>query len=327
MGTTPDLRVISISEIRENPVALRAVNREDEDYIGLRDSIRDVGILSCISVRERSEDVDGQPVSFFEIVDGLHRYTAATDVGLQTIPVQVKSLSDTETLEAQIMANVHQIETRPVAYTKQLQRIFAANPTLTLADMSTKVRKTPTWISLRLGLLKLEKTLQAAVDDGKITVSNAVQLAKLPPDEQVNYVDQATSMGAEEFVPLVQGRVKELKDAAKQGRAAAAPAEFVPVARLQKMSALKAEFDAPSVGPALCKKLGVNKGPVGFALGVAWALSSDPASLEVRKAEAAEKKVALEEAKAQRKADRAKQKAEDAAKLAAEAAEAVAVSA
>lgn len=323
MGTTPDARVISISEIRENPVALRAVNRDSEDYIGLRDSIKDVGILNPISVRERKEDVDGQLISYFEIIDGLHRYTAATDVGLQKILVQVMSLTDAQTLEAQIMANVHKIETKPVQYTKQLQRIFAANPTLTLAEMATKVAKSPGWISQRLNLLKLEKTLQNAVDDGKITVSNAVQLAKLPPEEQVNYVNQATTMGAEEFVPLVQSRVKELKEAAKQGRAAKSD-KFVALPRLQKMSALKAEFENPVVGPGLCKKYGVKSGTEGFALGVAWAVNLDPTSIEVRKAEAEAKKVADEEAKAKRKADRAAQRAADAAKLAAEAAEAVA---
>lgn len=321
-AATPDVRVISISEIRENPVALRAVNRDSEEYIGLRDSIRDVGILNALSVRLREEDVEGQKVSYFEVIDGLHRYTAATDVGLSKIPVQVISLSDAQTLEAQIMANVHKVETKPVAYMKQLQRIFAANPTLTLAEMAAKVAKSPGWISQRLNLLKLESTLQSAVNDGKITVSNAVQLAKLPPDEQVNYADQATTMDATEFVPLVQSRVKELRDAANQGRKAA-PAEFVALPRLQKMSTLKAEFENPTVGPGLCKKSGAKSGPDGFALGIAWALNLDPASVEVRRAEAEVKKAALEEAKAQRKADRAAKRATDATKLAVEAAEAV----
>lgn len=322
MSATPDVRVISISEVRENPVALRAVNRDSEEYIGLRDSIKDVGILNPINVRQRVDNVDGAEVAYFEIIDGLHRYTCATDVGLSRIPVNVVSLNDAQTLEAQIMANVHKIETKPVAYTKQLQRIFAANPTLTLSEMAAKVAKSPGWISQRLSLLKLESTLQKAVDDGKITVSNAVQLSKLPPEEQVNYADQAITMGAEEFVPLVQSRVKELREAARQGRSAKSD-EFVAGPRLQKMSALKAELDKPTVGPGLCKKCGAKSGTDGFALGVAWALSVDPASVEVRKSEAEAKRVAVEEAKAKRKAERAQQRAADAAKLAAEAAEAV----
>jgi ParB/RepB/Spo0J family partition protein len=320
--STPDLRVIPISEIRENPVALRAVNRESEDYLGLRDSIRDVGILNAINVRERTEEVDGQEVKFFELCDGLHRYTAATDVGLTKIPVQVISLDDARILEAQIMANVHRIATKPVAYTKQLQRIFAANPTLTLAEMAARVAKSPAWISQRLNLLKLEPTIQAAVDDGKITVSNAVQLAKLPVEEQPNYVDPACTMGSEEFVPMVLARVKEIRDAAREGRASG-PAEFVAVARLQKMSALKAEHETAAVGPQLCKKSGAKTPVDGFALGVAWALSLDPVSVEVRTEEDRAKKAQQAEEKKKREAERAKKRAEAAAKLAADAEAAV----
>ncbi len=321
-SSSPDLRVIAVSEIRENPVALRAVNRDSEEYLGLRDSIRDIGIMNPINVRERTEDVDGKKVTYFELIDGLHRYTAATDVGLPELPVLVVSLSEARILEAQIMANVHRIETRPVEYMRQLQRIFAANPTLTLAQMATKISKSPGWISQRLGLLKLETTLQKAVDEGKITVSNACQLAKLPVEEQVNYVDQATTMDATEFVPLVQQRVKELRDAARQGRKAADDV-FVALPRLQKMSALKAEFENPTIGPGLCKNSGTKTGPAGFALGIAWALNVDPTSVEVRKAEDVAKKEALEEAKKKRKAERTAQKAEEATKLAADAAEAV----
>ena len=105
--------VIPMSEVRENPVALRAVNRESESYIGLRDSIRAVGILNAISVRLREENVDGENKTFYELIDGLHRYTCALDVGLTEIPVQIISLDNAQTLEAQIMANIHKVETKP----------------------------------------------------------------------------------------------------------------------------------------------------------------------------------------------------------------------
>jgi len=219
------------------------------------------------------------------------------------------------------MANVHKIETRPVEYTKQLQRIFAMNPMLTLSEMAVKLAKSGAWISQRLSLLKLEKSVQSFVDDGKITVSNAVQLAKLPPEEQLNYIDQAMTMGADEYGPLVQARAKEIRDAARQGRDAA-PAEFVPLPRLQKMTVLKTEHETPTIGPALCKKHKVKTGPEGFALGIAFALSLDPENVEVRKAADAEKKAKLKEEKVKRAAARAQQKATEAAKLAAKAAEA-----
>jgi len=324
MASQPDLRVIDIKDIHENPVALRTVNRESEEFLGLIDSIKAVGLMNPISVRLQEEDVDGKKVAYFELVDGLHRYAACCDIGLKTISVTVKALTDAQTLEAQVMANVHKIETRPVEYTKQLQRIFAMNPMLTLAEMGVKLAKSSAWISQRLNLLKLEKSAQALVDDGKITVSNAVQLAKLPPEEQLNYLDQAMSMGSDEFVPLAQARAKEIRDATRQGRAAA-PVEFVPLPRLQKMTVLKAEHETPTIGPELCKKYKVKSGPDGFALGIAFALSLDPENVEVRKAQDAEKKARLKDEKVKRAADRAQKKATEATQLAAKAAEAAGI--
>ncbi len=320
MNNTPDVRVIDISTIRENPVALRTVNREDEDFIGLCDSVREVGILNAINVRVQKDNVDGKIIEYFELVDGLQRYSAACDVGLTKIPVQVVDFDNAKALEAQLMANVHKIETRPVEYTKQLQRIFAGNPTLTLAEMAAKIAKSGAWVSQRLNLLKLEKSVQLLVDDGKITVSNAVALAKLPPEEQLNYLDQAMAMSSEEFVPVAQARTKELRDAARQGRVAT-KTEFEPLPRLQKMSALKSEYERPAIGPELCKKHKVKTGPEGFALAIAWGLTLDPTNVEIRKAQDVEKKAQLEDEKKKRAAERAQKKANESAKLAAKAME------
>lgn len=316
----PDLRVVPISAIRENPVALRSVNVESEDYVGLRDSIKTSGILNPISVRFRKESVEGTTVEYFEIVDGLHRYTAAVEVGLELLPVNVVELDKVELLEAQVMANIHRVETRAVEYTRQLQRIFALNPTMTISDMAARVAKSPSWVSQRLNLLKLEKSIQDLVDDGKISVANAVALSKLPPDEQYNYIDQAISQKTDEFAPTVQARAKELRDAVRQGKAAE-PAEFIPTAKPRKFSELKAEHAASSIGPELCRQVGVKSAEDGFALAVAWMVCLDPLSVAAAKASDNEKRQAADDAKKRRAAERAKKRAEEAADLAAKAAE------
>lgn len=319
MTATLSVPTVSLSSIKENPVALRGVNKESEAYIGLRDSIRDVGVLNPINVREQTDPETNE--IYFEIIDGLHRYSAAQDAGLTEIPVNVVSLDDSRTLEAQIMANVHKVETRPIEYTRQLQRMFAMNPTLTLAEMASKLNKSPAWVSQRLSLLALEPSVQKLVDGGKITVSNAVTLSKLPNDEQVNYVDQAMTMGSDEFTPLIQTRKQEIDKARREGRAKT-PQEFIPTARLQKLSILKDELEIAKIGPALCDKNGLSpKAAAGFALAIQWVLNMDPDTIAVRKAEYDARKQAVEDAKKKRAAERAKKKAEEAAKLAAEAAE------
>ncbi len=314
----PSVCSIKITDIRENPVALRAVDRESEAFVGLRDSIALVGILNPINVRERTEVVDGQTVTYYELCDGLHRYTAAVDVGVTELNVQILTLDNAEVLEAQIMANVHNVEMKPVQYTQQMNRIFAGNPTMTISDMAAKLTKSPSWVSQRLGLLKLEKGIAELVDSGKITISNAVVLAKLPHEEQVNFVDAAIILGAEEFAPQIQARAKELRDAARQGRVPG-QVTFEPTARFQKMADLKTELDAPTVGPAICAQNKAKTPDQGFALGVRWAVSMDPASIEVQRAFAQAKAQKLAEAKAKRTVDRADKKAKEAAEAQAKA--------
>ncbi len=312
-----DLRTIDIGSIQENPVALRSVNKEAESYLNMVASVRSKGIMNPFSVRERTAVIDGVETSYFEICDGLHRYSAACDAGLTELPVNVVTFGDAQVLESQIIANVQRIETRPVEYTKQITRIFTANPALTMTEMAGKLAKSVTWVSQRLGLLKLGDKIGELVDDGKITVSNAVVLAKLPLDEQLNFVDSAMSMSSEEFVPTVQARVKELREALREGRAAKEYV-FEPLARVQKFAVLKEEYSAPSVGPQLVAQQGITDPAAAFALGVAWAISLDPSSVDVQRANSDAKMQRKADEKKKRKADRANKKAEEAAKVAAE---------
>jgi ParB/RepB/Spo0J family partition protein len=308
------LKTIEIAKIRENPVALRSVNKQDEQYLGLVDSIRSRGVLNPILVREVKDAETGEV--YFGLVDGLQRFTASQDAGRTEIPAQVIALTDAEVLEAQIITNVHRVETKPVEYSKQLMRILAGNPTMTLAELAGKLNKSPAWIGDRLALVKLSDTIQPLVDDGKINLSNAYALAKLPPDEQANFVDRAMTMPPQEFVPTVNVRVKEIRDAKRQGRDAS-PSEFQPVPHLQKLAEIKGEYENPTVGPVLVAESGAKTAEEGFRLGVAWALHMDPRSVEAQKQKDAERRAAAEAEKAKRKAERDAKKAQEAASVAA----------
>jgi ParB-like partition proteins len=311
-----DLRNVQISEIRENPVALRGVDRESPEFAQLRDSIGKFGILNAITVREKKDETDGS--IYYEICDGLHRYSGAKDAGVTDIPVKVVSFDEAQTLEAQIVANLAKVDTKPVEYTKALQRMFTLNPTLTLTDMAEKLSVSPAWITQRLGLLKLHDEVQKLVDEGRISLPNAYNLSKLPKDEQLNFIDGAMTQTAAEFAPTVTARVKALREAARQGREAEAPT-FEPSAYARKLSELKAEHAQPTVGPALVAQAGATTAAQGFALGIAFALSLDSNSVAAQKAkwEAREQKKAAE--KTAREVERAEKKEKEAAEAAAKA--------
>lgn len=298
------LLTVKISEIRENEVALRKVNQSSEDFLGLVASIRGKGFFGAISVREKTGQ-DG--VKYYELVDGLHRYTAAKAAGLDKINVDVVDLKDAEVLEAQIMANCHKVETRPIEYTNQLKRIIAMNPMMTEAELASKLGRSLQWIQNRLSLTAIENAdIASLVDDGKIKLSNAYCLAKLPPAEQKQWVDRAMTDAPEVFGQAVDARVREIRNEARQGRAAQ-PVEFQPVATLQKLADIKGEMDAGKVGAELTK--GLKTPAEGFAMAVKWILHLDPASIAVQKAKDDERKRAAAEAAEKRKAEREAKKA------------------
>lgn len=311
---------VPISEIRENPVALRAVNRESEQYLGLVESIRAKGFLGAITVREKVDAETGD--AFYELVDGLHRYAAAKDAGLAEINVDVVDLNDDQTLEAQLMANIHKIETRPVEYSQQLRRILTRNPLMTEAQLASTLGKSSQWIKERLGLNKItNEEIQALVDEGKIGLANAYALAKLPPEEQGAWVDRAMTSPPDEFIPAANNRVKEIREAKRKGKDAA-DAQFQPVAFMQKMKEVKTEMENGEIGRAICKSNGATTAIAGFALAVKWCLHLDPDSATEQQHKDEERKTERAEAKKKRDADRAKKKAEKTKKDAAEAAQA-----
>lgn len=308
------LKNIPIVAIKESPVALRSVNKQDTAYQELVESIRARGVLNAILVREVRDSASGD--IFYGLVDGLQRFSASCDAGLETIPAQIVSLSDAEVLEAQIITNVQRVETKPVEYSRQLMRILSGNPTMTLADLSVKLAKSPAWVNDRLSLNKLEKSIAELVDEGKIVLSNAYALAKLPEDEQKEFVDRAITMLPQEFLPTTNARLKELRDAKRQGRDAA-KAEFSPVAHLQKLSVIKEEVDTAAIGTTLIRDNGITDPFDAWKMALNWVLHMDPMSIAAAKAEDDKRRAEVEAAKERRKAEREEAKKKAAAEAAA----------
>lgn len=310
-----DLRVVPISAIRENPAALREVDKEADGYVSLRDSVAGVGIMSPIQVRLQK---DAEGVEFFEIVDGLHRYSAACDNGLTEVPVTVVSADKIETLERQIIGNIARIDTKPVQYSKGLLRLLSFNPTMSKADLAAKLFQSTAWVDARLSLQKLDAEIGKLVDDGSIKLSNAIAMAKLPKEEQLAFVEDAMTKDTAEFQQICNDRAKAIREANKAGKDPNAAQVFTPVAHLRKPTELKEERDNKSVGPALVASTGAATALEGFYVALDWVLSLDAASVEAAKAKfeariakQADDRKKAEVARAEKRAAEAAKKAEE----------------
>ncbi len=312
--STPKLAVVAITLIRPNPVALRGVDKDTAVFAQLRDSIRSKGVINPISVREKTDPEDGS--QYYEVLDGLHRYTGSLEAGLAEMPVNIVTMDELQALEAQIVANLAKVDTKPIEYTNALRRMLVMNPTLTLNGLAENLNVSPSFVNQRLSLTKLHEEAQKLVDDGKITLANSFALAKLPQDEQLNFLDAAMTQNVGEFAPAITKRVKEIRDANKTGKDAGGPTfEANPHAR--KLSEIKAEFTTPSVGPAIVKSEGLSTAAEGFAAGIAWALSMDKASKAEQEAKWNARQQKLADEKAARELERVEKKEKEASEAAA----------
>lgn len=307
---------IPIAMIQESEVALRPVNRQSEKYLQLVESIKSKGVINAISVREIRHP-ETRALIGYGLCDGLHRFTGAKDAGLEEIPAHITNFNDAELLEAQLIANMHKIDTRPVEYTRQLIRILGANPLLTTHELAHRLAVSDTFVSQRLNLIKLAEPIQELVEKGQINLTNAFALAKLPESEQADFVDRAMTDGPQVFVPAVSARVKELRDANRQGREAEA-AVFEPHPHLQTLKDIKTEFENHEVEQTVIKESGASSAVDGFRAAVAWVLHMDASSCRVQVAKNEQRLADREAAKAKRDEERSRRKEQQAAAAAAD---------
>lgn len=267
-----DYRKVKLSSVRPSPVALRAVDREDPDYLNLVASVGRNGVLQAIEVREKIDSESNEV--YFELTDGLHRFSAATDNGLDFITVLVKNKTDAEVEETQLVANLCKVDTKPGDQTKHLMRMLARNPTMTTGDLAEMISQSISYVTGRLSLLKLEPSILDLVNAGDISITNAIALSKLPRDEQHLFSDAAITDTPDLFCPTVQKRATELKAAAAAGRKANPP-QFSPTAHVRKLPELMAEIANGSIGFATVTSLKLQTATEGFAAAIKYAAMLD----------------------------------------------------
>jgi ParB/RepB/Spo0J family partition protein len=274
---------IPIEKLLEPRTILRLVDKNSIEYMELLDTLRVDGFLLSISVRPAKD----QP-GYYEIIDGLSRYTASKELGIKSLPCIIKhGLSDEDCLALQLKANAIRLETTPAEYAERLKRILTLNPHMTLADLSGVVGKSPSWVGTHLKLLSLNKEIRKAVDRGEIPLKNAYKLALIPGRMQSDYVDRAKVMPVKEFTALASSVVKQYKEAIRQGKLEAFwTAEFKPTAHLRKLMDVQHEYDHRSVGPLLLAAENCQSPLDGFYLALAWAMHLDRRSVREQEAHA-----------------------------------------
>ena len=171
--------------------------REDESLKELMESIRCYGVLSPLLARPKGNG--------YELVSGHRRRLAAQKLGLETVPVLVREMSDDEAVILMVDSNLQREHLLPsekaFAYKMKLEALKHQGKAA-LSQVATKSGRVDTasvigeqagesrdQVFRYIRLTNLVPPLLKLVDEGRIAFSPAVELSYLTKEEQAELWD------------------------------------------------------------------------------------------------------------------------------------------
>lgn len=161
--------VIETEMLQANPLQPRGLITP-ESLAELAESIREHGILEPIVVAKTPAG--------FQIIAGERRWRASRLLGLAKVPVIIRETTPQGMLEMAIVENVQRVDLNPLERAQAYKRLMDEF-TLTNADISTRVSKSPSYISNTIRLLTLPDALKDALMSGQTSEGHARALAAL----------------------------------------------------------------------------------------------------------------------------------------------------
>ena len=212
----PKVEEVPITELfsfKEHPFKVK----EDEELERLKESIRESGVL--VPALARPRDGGG-----YELVSGHRRMAACKALGLETMPVIIRDLTDEESIITMVDANLQREHILPsekaFAYKMKMEALknrgkrtdVTSSQVATKFDAASEIGKpsgeSRDQVFRYIRLTNLIPKLLDLVDKGSIALTTAVELSYLKPYEQ-EWVQDAIEY--EECTPSLSqaGRLKK----------------------------------------------------------------------------------------------------------------------
>jgi ParB family transcriptional regulator, chromosome partitioning protein len=168
---TSQLREVPLSQIEPNRYQPRA-HFDEESLVALTASIREVGVLQPVLVRESAADQ-------YELIAGERRWRAAKRAGLDAIPALVRRADDTASLEQALVENLHRENLNPLEEAAAYQQLIEEFG-LTQDTVATQVGKSRSAVANTIRLLQLPPGVQKLVADRQLSAGHARALLGCP---------------------------------------------------------------------------------------------------------------------------------------------------
>lgn len=194
----------------------------------LRDGEEKEQLLQSIKTQDAIEPLIVRPLSEseYEVISGQRRMEICKELGIKKIPVIVRNLTDEQAVSMMVDANLHRNNILPSerAFAYKMKWEAAKKSEKTLSQVATKYRSDER-IANEFGIGKdtlhryirltyLIPELLSMVDEGRISLTPAVELSYLTHEEQhlllneIEYADATPSLS----------QAQRLRDFSRQGR-------------------------------------------------------------------------------------------------------------
>lgn len=167
---TAGFTTVPIERVRANPYQPRR-SFDEESLVGLADSIREVGVLQPILVRQAD---DG-----FELIAGERRLRAAKRAGLTEVPVIVRTADDVASLEQALVENLHRQDLNPLDEAAAYQQLIE-DFGYTQDQVAQRVGRSRASVANLLRLFQLTPAVQKLVGDELLSAGHAKALLGHP---------------------------------------------------------------------------------------------------------------------------------------------------
>ena len=168
--------MMKITEIEPN----KNQPRKDFDETALAqlaDSIRQHGVIQPLLVRPRT---DGS----YQLVAGERRWRASRMAGIDEVPVVIREMTDSETMEIALIENLQREDLNPVEEAlgyRDLMDSFG----MTQDEVAKRVGRSRPAVANALRLLSLPEEILPMVRQGEISAGHARALLSLPDEDEM----------------------------------------------------------------------------------------------------------------------------------------------
>ena len=183
----PKVEAIPLADLtpfRNHPFKVK----EDEEMAQLMRSIADAGVLSPALARPL-------PGGGYELISGHRRLAACKALGMDTMPVIIRDLTDEEAVITMVDSNLQREHILPsekaFAYKMKMEALKHQGRTLgqvgpkwSITEIAESTSDSERQIKRYIRLTNLIPDILKLVDEGKIALTPAVELSYLQPSEQ-----------------------------------------------------------------------------------------------------------------------------------------------